>query len=265
MASACQLNVRWPNGVHAPSVDENEVFKAIDERMAYLKKQTKAKRIIMCLSASDNWRKIVLPTYKSNRDPKARPIALAAARQYIIDNYETIIVPTLEADDVLGIYATDPDFLPEYTKVIVTIDKDLKQIPAHHYNPDKDFEPWLQDATEGDKVFFKQWLAGDMTDGYSGCGGIGLGTAEDMYNAECFLWEQYDHEFKSGVRKGTVEKRWRKTGNTDRIEQIKSCYAKAGQTLAECEQNGYVARILRHGEFDFKTNQVTFNPFKVQL
>ena len=251
MASACQYPNRWDDGVWTPHVNEADVFNAIDARMNYIKEQTGAKKIVMCLSGSKNWRKDVMPTYKGNRDPNNRPLALQAAREYIMEKYEILMFDKLEADDVMGIYATDPNYFPDYCKVIVTIDKDLKQIPSFHYNPEADFEPWEQNVLDADKLFFAQWLAGDMTDGYSGCSGIGIGSAKDMADEEPFMWEQYEHTFKSGKRKGETEIRWQKTGTTSRIEQIKSCYMKAGHSRDEMIANGYVARILRHGEYDF--------------
>lgn len=257
MASACQYPHRWDDGIWTAHVNEQDVFNAIDERMKYIKEQTSAKKVVMCLSGAKNWRKDVMPTYKGNRDPNNRPLALQAARDHIEANYETIKFDRLEADDVMGIYATDPDYFPDYRKVIVTIDKDLKQIPSYHYNPEADFEPWEQNELDANKLFFAQWLAGDMTDGYSGCAGIGMGTASSMADEDPFVWEQYVHTFKSGKRKGETETRWQKSGTTSRIEQVKSCYLKSGHTRDEMIANGYVARILRHGEYDFEKDELT--------
>ncbi|WP_172971721.1 exonuclease [Salinivibrio sp. VYel6] len=259
MSSACQFPFRCHDGVWMPFAKEDDVFKAIDERMEYIKEQTGAKKIVMTLSSTDNWRHRFMDTYKGNRDPMNRPVALKAAKQYIAKKYTTLTEPGLEADDVMGIYATDPNWMPSYRKIIVTIDKDLKQIPAWHYNPEGDFEPWKQDTHDADALFFVQALAGDMTDGYSGCKGIGVDTAAKLLDDEPFVWERYEHVFKSGKRAGEKEMRWRKAPAENRYEQALSFYLKAGMTEDDLMNNGAVARILRHGEFDFKTNQTTFN------
>lgn len=259
MASACQFPFRCHDGVWMPFAQEDEVFSAIDERIQYIKEQTSAKKIVMTLSSSGNWRLDYMASYKNNRDPFTRPVALKAARQYIARNYTTLTEPCLEADDVMGIYATDPEWMPQYRKIIVTIDKDLKQIPAWHYNPEADFEPWEQNLSDADDLFFIQALAGDMTDGYSGCKGVGVDTAAKLLDDDPFVWEQYEHVFKSGKRAGEREMRWRKAPAKNRYEQALSFYRKAGMKKRDLIDNGAVARILRHGEFDFKTQHPTFN------
>ena len=75
-------------------------------------------------------------------------------------------MPQLEADDAMGIYATKLT-----GNIIVSPDKDMKQIPGKLYN--------LEDTItitpeEGAKWHLIQTLAGDQTDGYSGVPGIGV-------------------------------------------------------------------------------------------
>mgnify|MGYP003859969237 CR=1 FL=1 len=50
----------------------------------------------------------------------------------LIDEYQAVIYPNLEADDVMGILATKPS--KGERKIICSIDKDLRQIPGHLYN-----------------------------------------------------------------------------------------------------------------------------------
>ncbi|EPF2955097.1 hypothetical protein ACSL9D_000305 [Vibrio alginolyticus] len=265
MAAACQKRHRWPDGIWTLEVDENEVAKAIDDRIEYLRKEISCRKenVYMFLSGTDNWRKHIMPSYKSNRDSInnwiSRPMILDYALQYIRDNYQFFQHDMLEADDLMGIYATNPEWHGDDKKVIVAIDKDMKSIPAWHYTPDKDFAPWLQSEAEADVLYYKQWLMGDRTDGYEGCQGIGEKTALDLAVSPVLLIPT-NHEFKSGARKGQVEVRWKKTPTGDRGACVASHYAKAGHTSEECYQNGMVARILRHGEFCFKTNTVLFTP-----
>ncbi|WCE28434.1 hypothetical protein [Vibrio sp. SCSIO 43137] len=293
MAAAVQQRVRWDdglwtlelpedvqqiidrfyfthqiNGIWNIEVNENELYRAIDARVEQLRKDISCRKenVFMCISGQYNWRKDVMHTYKSNREALvnkyiSRPIILDIALEYIRQNYQVLENPRLEADDIMGIYATDPEFYgdPDYRKVIVTVDKDLKSVPAWHYTPDKDFSPWLQSVEEADKIYYIQWLMGDKTDGYDGCKGIGGGTAASMVDIP-FIYVETLHEFKSGARKGQTETRWKKEPTDDLAEMVKSAYLKTGHSGEYCYQNGMVARILRHGEYCFDTNKLQFKP-----
>ena len=89
-------------------------------------------------------------------------------------------MPELEADDAMGIYATKLT-----GNIIVSPDKDMRQIPGKLYN--------LDDTTtitpeEGARWHLIQTLAGDQTDGYSGVPGIGVKRAETLFNKEGYSW-----------------------------------------------------------------------------
>ena len=73
---------------------------------------------------------------------------------------------SLEADDVLGILATEPS---NEERIIVSIDKDLYQIPAKISKDGKTFEEISEN--EANYWHMMQTLTGDSTDGYSGCPG----------------------------------------------------------------------------------------------
>jgi DNA polymerase-1 len=88
---------------------------------------------------------------------------------------------TLEADDAMGIYAT-----AHPGNIIVSPDKDMRQIPGKLYNLET-----TQDITaeEGAKWHYIQTLAGDQTDGYSGVPGIGVKRAETLFDKEGYSWD----------------------------------------------------------------------------
>ena len=87
-------------------------------------------------------------------------------------------VDRLEADDVLAIRNKQLNELG-VSNVIVSVDKDLLQIPGVHYNPIKDE---IQSITEfsASYNFWKQVLMGDVTDGIYGISGVGPKTAEKI-------------------------------------------------------------------------------------
>jgi len=90
-------------------------------------------------------------------------------------------MPTLEADDAMGIYATaNPG------NVIVSPDKDMRQIPGKLYNMDELVEITQE---EGRQWHLIQTLAGDQTDGYSGVPGIGIKRAVALFDECEYCWD----------------------------------------------------------------------------
>lgn len=253
-ASAAETPTDWGEGLWTLHADANMAIAALDGRLAELKKLVKADRLIVCLTGSNNWRNRVLPTYKGNRKDVRRPMILPVLKQHLIDNYDVFIKPDLEADDVLGILATWKGLKGK--KIIVTKDKDLKTIPCYIFLSHKP-ELGVCEVTEeeADLWHLTQALAGDTTDGYSGCPNIGVETAHKILT-ELYGWEEYEHTFKSGVRKGLTEKRFRKIEVETPWEAVVSHFAKAGLGEQEALVQARVARILRAEDYDFKNKKV---------
>ena len=88
-------------------------------------------------------------------------------------------MPSLEADDALGIYAT----LHE-GNTIVSPDKDMKQIPGQLY----DLEDVHTITPEGMQWHYIQTLAGDQTDGYSGVPGLGVKRSAALFAESGYSW-----------------------------------------------------------------------------
>ena len=254
IASVAEKATDWGDGLWTLHADATHAAVQLDDRMQQLKEVISADRLIVCLSDSENWRMKVLPTYKKNRVGVRRPMILAALKQHLVDNYDVFIRPTLEADDVLGILATWPKL--KGNKIIVTKDKDLKTIPCKVYMTHKP-ELGVEEVTveEADRWHLIQAMAGDTTDGYSGCPSVGLQTAETILD-ELYGWEQYDHEMKAGPRKGEIEKRWRKIQCVTPWEAIVSQFQKNGLGPKEALVQARVARICRSSDYDFKNKKV---------
>ena len=88
-------------------------------------------------------------------------------------------MPTLEADDALGIYATaNPG------NVICSPDKDMRQIPGQLFDMK---ETMSVNEAEGAKWHLIQTLAGDQTDGYAGVPGIGVKRAVSLFEEKGIL------------------------------------------------------------------------------
>jgi 5'-3' exonuclease len=243
---------------HVESMLWSPLGRLLDQtigRIDELAKQLKLDKTVVCITDSANWRTDVLPSYKSNRKGTRKPLGLNWLKEQLADHYESFKRPSLEADDVMGILATWDGFYPDYRKIIVSEDKDMKTIPAWLYNPAKDFEPWLQTPEDADKFHLMQTLAGDITDGYDGCPSIGMGTAEELLDAG-LKFESYEHVFKTGARKGQSEIRWRKVESESPWATVVSCYLKQGLTEESAIQQARVARICRSTDYDFRKKEV---------
>lgn len=149
------------------------------------------KRIVF--SGPDNFRKDLCDVYKRNRGPK--PEAYLEAKELLVKWHGSEVCqhPRLEADDLLGIMATNG--LTE-NPVICTIDKDLLQIPGwhfnfghHHYEGD-DFPRYIDEATAA-KNLFLQLLTGDSTDAIVGIKGMGPVGAAKILNEEDWVFDSF--------------------------------------------------------------------------
>jgi DNA polymerase-1 len=251
-ACAVEKETRWDDGVWTYTADERDGIKVLNNKIAEILKNTKAKDYILCFSDDEhNFRKDVLPSYKGNRAEVRRPLLLKTLRNHCMLEMKTAGFPTLEADDVMGILATENDGC-----VIATMDKDLSQIPVPIYHLEEK-KISLPEHRDCDGLFYKQVLMGDVTDGYYGCPGIGEGTAMGILKT-LPVWEQYEHTFKSGNRKGQTELRWQQTFEDGRTvwQSIVSYYVKAGLTEADALAQARCAFILRLGYYSDCDNTV---------
>ena len=229
------------------------------DRIQSLQDQFKADRIILTLSPNSRkyWRHDVMPNYKGIRKGIKGPICLKDLKDLMSEVYETERWDGLEADDVLGILATDDNYLPDHKKIVVSVDKDMKTLPdTWIYNPDQDYQPWFNKREDADKYFLAQAIGGDTTDGYPGVIGMSPDSAATFLN-DPWMWESYEHTFKSGPRKGLQERKWRKVSSSGCLwTDIVSLYVKAGQTEEDALANARVARILRSTDYDADTGEV---------
>ena len=63
--------------------------------------------LILFFSSPRNFRKKIFPDYKGHRNRK-KPCGYKRLLNWCGDNYTTMVVDDIEADDAIGIYATDP-------------------------------------------------------------------------------------------------------------------------------------------------------------
>ena len=179
-------------------------------------------QIIVAQSDSlHNFRKDIYPEYKAHRNAFEKPALLEDVKKYAAYKYNVVEKLRIEADDVLGIYATDPNI----DAVIWSIDKDLMQIPGSHLVNGNVISVSKED---GELFFFKQVLTGDRVDNYKGCPGIGPKKADKILD-------------------GDIGSAW---------QRIVETYEKVRLTEEDALIQARVARILRHGEYRDKTGKV---------
>ena len=104
--------------------------------------------------------------------------------------YQTIIMPTLEADDSLGIFATG-----NRDCCIVSPDKDFDKSLVNLWDMKND--PFTITKEEGRQWHFIQTLAGDQTDGYAGVPGYGVKTAAKLFEEKGYYWDTVVDAFES--------------------------------------------------------------------
>tara|TARA_B100001564_G_scaffold142280_1_gene119399 strand:+ start:1296 stop:2066 length:771 start_codon:yes stop_codon:yes gene_type:complete len=135
---------------------------------------------ILFFSDSKNFRKKIYPDYKGHRNRK-KPCGYRRVISELTKQYEVIRLPELEADDAMGIYATEHP-----GNIIVSPDKDMRQIPGHVFTMEETLHITPE---EGAKWHLIQTLAGDQTDGYSGVPGIGIKRAVALFEEDGYSWE----------------------------------------------------------------------------
>jgi len=100
--------------------------------------------------------------YKGNRK-SSKPRHFDALREYAVRKLDAIVCEGEEADDRLGIMAT------QHGHGIATLDKDLMGVPGWHYTwAGKKQGVFIVTEEEADRFFYKQLLTGDSTDNIPG-------------------------------------------------------------------------------------------------
>ena len=222
--------IKWDENLWTLHVYEDKAIAAVDEAIKKLQRDLRCKTYKIALTSPNNFRKDVLPSYKSNRKGVRKPMILPVLRQHIMDNHKGIMWDGLEADDVLGILATTADNHYDKDPVIVSIDKDFKQIPSLICLDGENIVRISRPAA--DYWFMLQVLMGDSVDGYTGLPSVGIKTAEKILGD-----------------KTTVPLRilWNK---------VVEAYEKKGYTEKEALQQARVAKILRATDYNKKKGEV---------
>jgi DNA polymerase-1 len=215
--SAAEEETDWGDDVWSLTTDLKEAKAMFQDRLAAIEERLNSHKVTLCISDKENFRKTVYPNYKSNRKKTRKPLGYPAMVEWARGRYDCITLPGLEADDVLGIFATMPPNKAQ--AIMVSDDKDLRTIPGRLYRPMSDELMTITEA-EADYNFLLQTLTGDTTDGYPGLKGYGPKTAEKLL------------------------------GSRPAWSLVEQAYIKAGQTREDALVQARLARILRWTDWD---------------
>ena len=208
--------------------------------------------VIHCFTKHGMFRRDLEPNYKANRT-KPKPLGYSKLKAKCVDLPWAVMHEQVEADDLIGIFATQLSEQGEDV-CIVSGDKDLLQIPGYHYwhepfwhsKTKQPLREWLTSfgmeeftpnlfkvsPEAAERFFYCQILAGDSVDGISGCPGTGM----------------------VGATKAVGK--WDITNPMECWERVVQLYAKKGLSESEAIKQARLVRILRNNEYDLTNSTV---------
>lgn len=222
--AACECDIRWDEWINTLHVEIADVKDFITMRINYWRDVAGDDHIVICMSDYPTFRHEMCEDYKANRIGKRKPLGMRDIHRWMEQEYECRSCRGLEADDVMGLLATNGSYR---NPVIVSIDKDMRTVPGSLLAGE---EVETIHPAQANRTWMMQTLTGDSTDNYSGLKGVGPVSAAKILGEA-----------------GTL---------TDMWEKVVAAYQKAGFSLMDALTNARLARILRHGDYDFTTGEV---------
>ena len=127
--AACETEIDYGEDVILVTSNFSEAYSAVKREISNIQNQFGSfAKPILFFSDSKNFRKKIFPEYKGHRNRK-KPCGYKRVISGLKIEYDVIVMPQLEADDAMGIYATKLT-----GNIIVSPDKDMRQIPGKLYN-----------------------------------------------------------------------------------------------------------------------------------
>lgn len=219
IAAGVETAQEWAEDRWTVTADLREAKQLFENQISKWLKDTGTKGTVLTFSERRTFRHDLSSGYKANRKGKAKPIIFSPLVRWAIEDHKGKTMRGLEADDIMGI-------LSGPKSIIVSADKDLRTVPGLHLDL-KTNEVITVTEDEANHTLFMQALTGDAVDGYAGLRGVG------PKNAERILGDAV-----------TEEELW---------EKVCEAYTTKGSTEEEALLSLRLARILRPGEYDQKT------------
>lgn len=183
----------------------------------------------LILSVGPNFRAHLYDDYKGNRKDIEPHPAFHDLKEAVKEDISALWELGIEADDLMGIKVSE-----DKDTIALSADKDFAtvpcrlMIPTSHGRKKPNFHKFSE--AEADVNWMRQTLTGDTIDNFKGAKGIGPKKALAI------------------VPDGTpLATAWPKVLRT---------FLEKGHTAAEALTNARLARILRHGDYDFENQKV---------
>lgn len=232
---AAEQVVEWEPDVVTITCNVTEAverfFSLVKEIEQEVREAAPITRTLLVFSCPPYFRASLTPSYKANRKPRSKPVALGHFRKRVASHPDVRQVPTLEADDVIGIIATKPGV----ESIICSADKDLRTVPGVHWSRSEGALVTVSED-EANHRHLLQTLSGDPSDAYRGCPGIGRIKAEALLKP---FWSEDRTAFD-------VRAAWK---------AVVEAFEAAGLTAEDALCQARLARVLRWGDWDSETRQ----------
>ena len=148
---------------------EDAVSKFDEQFMAIIneiEKRYDIKKIMTFNGSKGNFRKILNSEYKANRKKQDLPPLLHHMHEYVKKNYSSIYGYGVETDDLVARYWKNlSDEIGKENVMIVSIDKDYKQLPCLYYNYHYKWKEFYNITNDQALYnFYEQMITGDSAD-----------------------------------------------------------------------------------------------------
>lgn len=186
----------------------------------------------LVITVGRNFRYDLYEDYKGNRKNIVPHPSFRGLKERVMDRMDVVWEEGIEADDYIGIMCSAGD--PNRPTVAVSADKDFATVPCRlivptsHGRKKPDHYEFTED--EANLNWLRQCMTGDTIDNYKGIVGVGAKKVEKILPSVA-----------------PVDVLWTNTQQAFNQHGLTTDYA---ITMAR------VARILRHGDYDWKTKEV---------
>jgi len=149
------------------------------------------------IGGSSKPRKLINPTYKSNRI-NDKPDNFAALTHYITENWNIFYVNDAETDDYVASYALLQN------AITISPDKDINALEGMHFNPKRE-EVYNISSVQESYAFWSSMIIGDASDGIKALSGKGPKYTEQILknidifkdNMSTVIFNEYQNHFKN--------------------------------------------------------------------
>lgn len=213
----------------------------------------------LVITVGRNFRYDLYEDYKGNRKDIVPHPSFKGLKERVMDRMDVVWEEGIEADDYIGIMCSAAD--PNRPTVAVSADKDFATVPCRLIVPTshgrKKPDHYEFTEADADRNWMIQTLMGDVIDNYTGLPGVGVVAATEIVDNPRITKEVDQGVFQRGPRKGQPKPTvWVREEPCSVWQSMVTAASKYGLDEAYVIQQARVARILRHGDYDWKTKEV---------